>query len=307
MDTDRNLLFAVLALQADLLDRDHFVHGCTLWAARKDTPIAELLVGQGWLSQAHQAVVEQLVEAKLRKHDGDVQASLTNAAGADARDALATLADADVRDSVAILSGPYLPAHESDDEGNGHAPERAGQNALHEELGRGGIGRVLRGRDPHVRREVAVKVLRDEYRDDDNVQRRFVEEAQVGGQLQHPGVVPVYERGRFPDRRPYFTMKLVKGRTLAALLKERPAPGHDLPRFLTIFEHVCQTVAYAHGKGVIHRDLKPPLPTNPAAARAGLARCRRSEACQGLRPAALRSPRSKGRRRGRAETARGQA
>jgi hypothetical protein len=81
MDTDRNLLFAVLALQADLLDRGQFVHGCTLWAAHKDTPLAELLVRQGWLTPAHQALVEQLVEAKLRKHGGDVQASLTNAAG----------------------------------------------------------------------------------------------------------------------------------------------------------------------------------------------------------------------------------
>ena len=61
----------------------------------------------------------------------------------------------------------------------------------------------------------------------------------------------------FDDGRPYFTMKLVKGRTLAALLKERTDPAHDLPRFLAIFEQVCQTMAYAHARGVIHRDLKP--------------------------------------------------
>jgi serine/threonine-protein kinase len=84
-----------------------------------------------------------------------------------------------------------------------------------------------------------------------------VEEARIGGQLQHPGIVPVYELGRFPDLRPYFTMKLVKGRTLAEHLKARPDLSHDRARFLTIFEQVCQTVAYAHSKGVIHRDLKP--------------------------------------------------
>src|SRR5262249_26012042 len=83
------------------------------------------------------------------------------------------------------------------------------------------------------------------------------EEAQIGGQLQHPGIVPVYELGTFPDRRPYFAMKLVKGRTLAALLRERNDPHDDLPRFLGIFEQVAQTVAYAHARGVIHRDLKP--------------------------------------------------
>ena len=60
--------------------------------------------------------------------------------------------------------------------------------------------------------------------------RRFVEEAQIGGQLQHPGVVPVYELGTFGDRRPYFTMKLVKGQTLAALLKDRADPAAERPR-----------------------------------------------------------------------------
>jgi serine/threonine-protein kinase len=92
--------------------------------------------------------------------------------------------------------------------------------------------------------------------DPDNV-RRFVEEARIAGQLQHPGIVPVYDLGRFPDRRPFFTMKLVQGRTLAELLAQRRHPGHDLPRFLKICEQVCQTLAYAHSKGVIHRDLKP--------------------------------------------------
>jgi serine/threonine-protein kinase len=70
-------------------------------------------------------------------------------------------------------------------------------------------------------------------------------------------VVPVYELGAFPDARPYFTMKLVKGRTLAALLEGRQDPTEDLPRILAIFEQVCQTIAYAHARGVIHRDLKP--------------------------------------------------
>jgi serine/threonine-protein kinase len=89
------------------------------------------------------------------------------------------------------------------------------------------------------------------------IDRRFIEEAQIGGQLQHPGIVPVYEMGQFGDRWPDFTMKLVKGRTLASLLAARDTPAHDLPRFLGIFAQVCQTIAYAHARGVIHRDLKP--------------------------------------------------
>jgi serine/threonine-protein kinase len=144
------------------------------------------------------------------------------------------------------------------------------------EIARGGMGVVLKARDADLGRDLALKVLHERHRDDPGVTRRFVEEAQIGGQLQHPGIVPVHELGALADRRPFFTMKLVKGRTLAALLAERrdhagrasadaalrpvedlPASHDEVPRFLPIFEAVCQTVAYAHARRVIHRDLKP--------------------------------------------------
>jgi tetratricopeptide (TPR) repeat protein len=67
----------------------------------------------------------------------------------------------------------------------------------------------------------------------------------------------VYEQGWFPDGSPFFTMKLVEGHTLAALLRDRPDPGHDLSRMLAVFGRVCEAMAYAHARGVIHRDLKP--------------------------------------------------
>ena len=95
------------------------------------------------------------------------------------------------------------------------------------------MGAILKGRDVDLGRELAVKVLLEAHQGSPDVVRRFVEEAQIGGQLQHPGVVPVYELGTFADRRPYFAMKLVRGRTLAALLAERGAslgPPPPLPR-----------------------------------------------------------------------------
>jgi serine/threonine-protein kinase len=125
------------------------------------------------------------------------------------------------------------------------------------EIARGGMGVVLKGRDPDLGRDLAVKVLLEAHKEKPDLVRRFLEEAQIGGQLQHPGVVPVYELGAFGDRRPYFTMKLVKGQTLADLLAERESPTEDRPRFLSIFEQMCQTTAYAHARDVIHRDLKP--------------------------------------------------
>ncbi len=125
------------------------------------------------------------------------------------------------------------------------------------EIARGGMGAVLKGRDPDLGRDVALKVLREDLRDNADMVRRFVEEAQIGGQLQHPGIVPIYELGTFGDKRPFFSMKLVKGHTLAQLLEDRKEPADDLPRFLSVFEAIDQTVAYAHARGVIHRDLKP--------------------------------------------------
>jgi len=136
-------------------------------------------------------------------------------------------------------------------------PQGRGNYQLLGEIARGGMGVILKGHDTDLGRDVAVKVLAADLAKRPEVVQRFIEEAQIGGQLQHPGIVPVYELGLMADERPYFTMKLVKGRTLAALLAQRKSPSDDRGRLLQIFESVCQTMAYAHSKGVLHRDLKP--------------------------------------------------
>ncbi|MFN0243099.1 MAG: protein kinase domain-containing protein [Planctomycetota bacterium] len=136
-------------------------------------------------------------------------------------------------------------------------PQGRGNYQLLGEIARGGMGVILKGHDTDLGRDVAIKVLATELAKSPAVVQRFVEEAQIGGQLQHPGIVPVYELGLMADDRPYFTMKLVKGRTLAALFQQRKSTADNRGRLLSIFESVCQTVAYAHSKGVLHRDLKP--------------------------------------------------
>jgi serine/threonine-protein kinase len=151
-------------------------------------------------------------------------------------------------------SGPVVQPSSSEMPALG---DRFGRLQLLGEIARGGMGAVIKGRDPDLGRDLAVKVLLESHRDKPDLIRRFVEEAQIGGQLQHPGIVPIYELGTFADRRPYFAMKLVKGRTLSSILDERSDPAQDLSRFLSIFGAVCQTIAYAHARGVIHRDLKP--------------------------------------------------
>ena len=134
---------------------------------------------------------------------------------------------------------------------------RWGRYTVEGEIARGGVGVVLKARDPDLGRDVALKVLREEQATQPDVLQRFVEEAQIGGQLQHPGVVPVYELGLGSDQQPYFVMKLVKGKTLASLLAERESPASDRLRFLAVFQAVCQTLAYAHERRIVHRDVKP--------------------------------------------------
>jgi eukaryotic-like serine/threonine-protein kinase len=153
----------------------------------------------------------------------------------------------DSEEPVVRLWSPELPAPTA-------SPPRL---QLLGEIARGAMGAVLKGCDPDLGRDLAVKVLLEEHRHRPDLIRRFVEEAQIGGQLQHPGIVPVYELGIFDDARPYFTMKLVKGQTLTGLLAARTASSSELPRFLETFLRVAQTVAYAHARGVVHRDLKP--------------------------------------------------
>jgi tetratricopeptide (TPR) repeat protein/tRNA A-37 threonylcarbamoyl transferase component Bud32 len=163
---------------------------------------------------------------------------------------------------------PYEP---SDDAASW--PAIAGYEVLGE-LGRGGMGVVYRCLDIDLQRHLAVKVLQEQFRDDADLKRRLLDEARIMGRLQHPGVAPVHEVGHLPDGRPFFSMKQVRGRTLAHLLKDVPTPepastaaakeatagrtpAADLARLLAIFEQVCQAVAYAHSQGILHRDLKP--------------------------------------------------
>lgn len=128
---------------------------------------------------------------------------------------------------------------------------------LQGEIARGGMGAIIKGRDTDLGRDLAIKVLLDLHKDNPQVIQRFVEEAQIGGQLQHPGIAPIYELGQFADKRPFFAMKLVKGQTLSKLLADREVATDERGKLIGIFEQICQTMAYAHSRGVIHRDLKP--------------------------------------------------
>jgi serine/threonine protein kinase len=133
-------------------------------------------------------------------------------------------------------------------------PSQVDQYRLENEIGRGGMGRIIRILDIDFDRALAMKILLQQ---GDEQEARFAREARLTGLLQHPGIPPVHALGKLVDGRPYFVMKLIQGRSLKELLKERSSPAADLPRFVDIFGHICHAVGYAHSQGVIHRDLKP--------------------------------------------------
>jgi serine/threonine protein kinase len=160
-----------------------------------------------------------------------------------------------------------LPDLEAEDEA---APEtrKPGSNreryVYEGEIGRGGMGAVYRVRDNDLRRTLAMKVAHanaesEPTEGEPSLLDRFLEEAQVTGQLDHPGIVPLHELGIDAKGRVYFTMKLVRGRHLGEVfeLAKQHREGWSRERILIVLVRVCEAMAYAHAKGVVHRDLKP--------------------------------------------------
>jgi serine/threonine-protein kinase len=260
MSADRNLLFGVLALQADLIDADQFVEVCAAWMARKDIPLAALLVERDWITPADQTDVERLLQRKLHKHGQDIRSSLGTVLGVDLRASLAALNDPEIgmilgklgsTDSQMVPSIPPVPL----------SRERYALLRVH---ATGGIGRVWLARDDQIGRDVALKELRPEHAGQTAHCTRFLREARITGQLEHPGIVPVYELARRPgNQHLFYTMRFVQGQTLSSAArtyrKHREAGtagALELRGLINAFVAVCNAVSYAHARGVVHRDLK---------------------------------------------------
>lgn len=131
------------------------------------------------------------------------------------------------------------------------------------EIAKGGMGRILEAEDQGLGRTVAMKVMIEGDDSSSEAQRRFTREAEVLARLEHPNIVPIHELGRDGEGRAFYTMKLVKGRTLQAIIddlrKSDAATLRDyhLDRLLSVFRKICDAIAFAHFHHIIHRDLKP--------------------------------------------------
>ena len=134
---------------------------------------------------------------------------------------------------------------------------------LRDELARGGVGVIHLAHDRELMRTLVVKTLIEGSNVSDYVLKKFVEEAQVTAQLEHPNIVPVHDFGYFSGGEVFFTMKLVQGRTLKDIIKRLKAgdaettEAYSRTRLLTVFQQVCMAIGFAHSRGVVHRDIKP--------------------------------------------------
>ncbi len=135
--------------------------------------------------------------------------------------------------------------------------------AYQDEIGRGGQGTIISAFDRDVGRIVALKILREDASKSMNLLERFLGEAQVTGQLEHPNIVPVHDMGRLPNGTVYYTMKRVEGRSLDQVLRGLRKADPEITarynriRMLSILQQVCLGMEYAHARGVVHRDIKP--------------------------------------------------
>src|SRR5262245_18309927 len=147
---------------------------------------------------------------------------------------------------------------------------RAQRYALGEEIARGGMGAIHRVFDAALERDLAMKVIIELHgtpaaaarasRPTATVdERRFIDEARITRQLNHPSIVPLHELGLDEHSRLYFTMRLIHGDTFADVIQwtRRGEQGFTVARALKVLLNVCHAMAYAHSRGIVHRDLKP--------------------------------------------------
>jgi serine/threonine-protein kinase len=263
---DRNLLVGILALQHGLIDRDTLVEAMQAWLFDCKQPLERFIRDRGRLNPEEELLLEALVSTHLGQHgDEPGQGSV--------REVLGRIAETDPPGTrswattwVRGESSPEWLAGQGPSVG---CPTTSGHRFhVVRHHGRGGLGEVFVALDSELNRTVALKRLREGHADNPRSQARFLVEAEVTGGLEHPGIVPVYGLGADADGRPFYAMRFIRGATLKEAIRRfhgvDPEPGRDPARrslefrqLLGRFIDVCDAIAYAHSRGVLHRDLKP--------------------------------------------------
>ena len=201
-DPNRNLLFGILAMQMDFISREDLIAATSAWVLDKSRPLDEILLEQGALMPQRHALLAPLVAEHIRAHDNDPEKSLASVQSVGSlRDELMQLDDTDVESSLTHIAAnkeadpyatqPFATIGDSTSDGMRFRVLRP--------HARGGLGQISVARDTELNREVALKEIQSQHADHADTRARFVQEAEITGGLEHPGIVPVYGAG--PIRR----------------------------------------------------------------------------------------------------------
>ncbi|ADG69269.1 Serine/threonine protein kinase-related protein [Planctopirus limnophila DSM 3776] len=268
-NTDWNLLFGIIAVQMNFVTRDHFLSAMKASSANDARPLGEILVATGAMTVEHHKMLEALINALLQQHENDLHKCL---------DALSSISS--IREDLDQLQDPELTVrlqrHLSLEPASSLSVHKESETSDSSKLrfkiirphAKGGLGEVSVALDQELNREVALKEIQKKYLGDPASRERFLQEAEITGGLQHPGIVPVYGLGTFPDGSPFYAMRFIRGHSLKDAIdshhkanqQRQTIPSEkrlELRELLGRFIDVCQAIQYAHSRGVLHRDLKP--------------------------------------------------
>ncbi len=271
VDADRNLLFGLLALQNNFIDRAALLDAFSRWVHDRAVPIGQILCDRGGLKPEEHDLLQALVAKHLEKFGGDPEKSLQHLSSiGSVREDLSRIADADLQASLAGVSAarpgddPYRTVTQPS---LGESTSTGSRFRVLRPHARGGLGQVSVALDRELDRPVALKEIQDLHADEPHSRARFVQEAEITGKLEHPGIIPVYGLGHDATGRPFYAMRFIKGDSLKeaiaafhgdeGLKKDPAARMSRLRDLLRRFTDVCNAIAYAHSRGVLHRDLKP--------------------------------------------------
>ncbi len=262
---DRNLLFSIEALQRDVIDRDELIDAMLEWADHPTRTLGEVLTTREAMTSEECRWLECLVnrrpECVAEDSRADCYAISPSSAGMP-RSGDAPPGGVPVGDTVSSWSPADRMGAEMATE-PGAVESMTGRYQILWPHARGGLGQVFVAQDTQLHRRVALKEIQPEHAADPVSRERFVVEAEITGNLEHPGIVPVYGLDWRPDGRPFYVMRFIKGEDLAAASRRfhvDEAPdfsGLEFRWLLRRFVDVCNTIAYAHSRGVLHRDIKP--------------------------------------------------
>lgn len=267
-ESERDLVFSLFAVQMGAVSPALFIQVGMEWIADPQVGLAQRLCQAGTIAEDKIALVWSLTDAAIRHHRGNVRDTLGDMQAEQVVSDLFDMALGESRLGQRTHLGLPL-AVDSDVSDPGAIQEMPGRYTRKSEYSRGGMGRILLVHDQFLTRDVALKELlpsrltgTPESGKETPVRRaaamvaRFLREAKVTGQLEHPNIVPVYELGQRKDGNFFYTMKLIRGESMAVLLAKAKTPAERLA-YLPNFIDLCQALAYAHSRRVIHRDIKP--------------------------------------------------